>query len=508
MLRLRLREQREKLTNQDYEYKVLNQQLTFTITAKDGATLPDDLYVSTYYYTVEKVFESKDGTSVTYTLSDVRWNGEIRISYEATITFKGCVNGGIYTNVWGDGFSADDMGNVSDYGSYASGRRLPLDFYVDEGYNIESVTVVQEYTDEEGEIQTITYTDFDDGVAQDYRCCDVTLQPGKNTFYITAPEKKTYTMSMPTGTAYDIELVNGSRTTVEYMDSCSFKVNAKDGYDLSNIVVYANKQKVTPDENGVYTIKNVSEDYEITITGFKASTHVVTFKDYDGKVLKKETITHGKSATAPASPTRDGYTFAGWDTTFTKVTKDMSVTATYKPILVSKLKVTGNSKNLAVNKTIQLTATAEPSNALNTDVVWTTSNKKYATVSATGKVKALKKGAGKTVTITATAKDGSGVKATYKIKIYKNAVKKIKLSAKTKSVKLGKKVTIKAKVSPSKSVCKTLKWTSSNTKYATVNSKGVVTTKKAGKGKTVTITAKATDDSNKKATIKIKIKKK
>lgn len=38
-----------------------------------------------------------------------------------------------------------------------------------------------------------------------------------------------------------------------------------------------------------------------------------------------------------------------------------------------------------------------------------------------------KAGAGKTVTITATAKDGSGVKATIKIKIMKNAVTKVKI---------------------------------------------------------------------------------
>ena len=48
---------------------------------------------------------------------------------------------------------------------------------------------------------------------------------------------------------------------------------------------------------------------------------------------------------------------------------------------------------------------------------------------------------------------------------------------------------------------------SSKTKYATVNSKGKVTTKKAGIGKTVKITAKATDGTGRKATIKIKIKK-
>ena len=53
---------------------------------------------------------------------------------------------------------------------------------------------------------------------------------------------------------------------------------------------------------------------------------------------------------------------------------------------------------------------------------------------------------------------------------------------------------------------KALKWSSSNKKYATVTSKGVVSTKKAGKGKIVTITAKAKDGSGKKASVKIRIK--
>ena len=53
---------------------------------------------------------------------------------------------------------------------------------------------------------------------------------------------------------------------------------------------------------------------------------------------------------------------------------------------------------------------------------------------------------------------------------------------------------------------KKIKWTSSNTKYATVSSTGVVKTKKAGKGKKVKITAKATDGSGKKKSVTIRIK--
>ena len=99
------------------------------------------------------------------------------------------------------------------------------------------------------------------------------------------------------------------------------------------------------------------------------------------------------------------------------------------------------------------------------------------------------------------AGDTSNNKNTKKTKI---KVKKIKLKAK-KTLKAGKKLKIKATVTPKKATNKKLTWKSSNKKYATVNSKGVVKAKKAGKGKTVKITAKAKDGSGKKATIKIKI---
>lgn len=182
-----------------------------------------------------------------------------------------------------------------------------------------------------------------------------------------------------------------------------------------------------------------------------------------------------------------------------------------KPVITDKVKVSGItligiSKRIAAGKKIILKASVSPSNASDKAVIWASGNKKYATVDAAGKVTLKKAGAGKTVKITATAKDGSGKKATYKIKIMKDSVKSIKLKA-AKTVKAGKKLSVKATVKTTgKKVNKTLKWTSSNTKYATVNSKGKVTAKKAGKGKTVKITAKATDGSGKKKTVTIKIK--
>ena len=64
----------------------------------------------------------------------------------------------------------------------------------------------------------------------------------------------------------------------------------------------------------------------------QVTTYTVTFKDHDGTVLKTETVEEGKAATAPANPTREGYTFEGWDKTFDNVTADMVVTATYKAV--------------------------------------------------------------------------------------------------------------------------------------------------------------------------------
>lgn len=176
-------------------------------------------------------------------------------------------------------------------------------------------------------------------------------------------------------------------------------------------------------------------------------------------------------------------------------------------IKVKKLSISGISKKIAAGKKVSLKVTVSPKNASNSKVKWKTSNKKYATVNSKGVVTTKKAGKGKTVTITATAADGSKVKASYKIKLMKHQVKKVKISNAKKMLKAGKTIQLKGKVTANgKNANKTLKWSTSNKKYATVNSKGKVTAKKAGKGKTVTITAQSTDGTNKKAKIKIKIK--
>ncbi|MBS5395018.1 MAG: InlB B-repeat-containing protein [Clostridium sp.] len=65
------------------------------------------------------------------------------------------------------------------------------------------------------------------------------------------------------------------------------------------------------------------------ITAQYVKTWTVTFKDDDGTVLKTETVDEGTAATAPTNPTRDGYRFTGWDKTFDTVTGNTEITAQY-----------------------------------------------------------------------------------------------------------------------------------------------------------------------------------
>ena len=78
----------------------------------------------------------------------------------------------------------------------------------------------------------------------------------------------------------------------------------------------------------------------------------------------------------------------------------------------------------------------------------------------------------------------------------------VALNKKVATVNVGKKVTVKATVTPANADNKTLAWTSSNTKIATV-SNGVVKGVKAGR---VIITAKTTDGSNISATCTVTVK--
>lgn len=126
-----------------------------------------------------------------------------------------------------------------------------------------------------------------------------------------------------------------------------------------------------------------------------------------------------------------------------------------------------------------------------------------------GRVTAVAAG---TAVIKAAAKDGSARYAVCNVTVKEPepeyiAVESLKITGSTKKVAPGKKITLKVSVSPANADNQQVIWKVSNKKYASVNSKGVVTTKKAGKGKKVTVTAVSAENGSIKETYKISIMK-
>ncbi len=185
---------------------------------------------------------------------------------------------------------------------------------------------------------------------------------------------------------------------------------------------------------------------------------------------------------------------------------DKNGDGTGKNIKVKKISIQLPSKKLAAGRKIKLTAKVAPGNATDSGVTWGTASNN-ATIDRNGNLILNKKAAGKKIIITATANDGSGRSAYCRITVMKNAVKSVKLSAPKKTLKAGRTMKLKAIVKTTgKKANKTLKWTSSNPRYATVSKSGTLKAKKAGKGKKVTVMARSVDGTDKKAKVTIAIK--
>ena len=91
---------------------------------------------------------------------------------------------------------------------------------------------------------------------------------------------------------------------------------------LSNVVVTAHNTNWSG---------NTFELYELWIdVNYTASTtYTVRFLDWNNSVISTQTVPRGGSATAPPNPTRDGYTFTGWDKSFTNITANTDIHAQY-----------------------------------------------------------------------------------------------------------------------------------------------------------------------------------
>ncbi|MGN0152263.1 MAG: peptidoglycan-binding protein [Wujia sp.] len=87
----------------------------------------------------------------------------------------------------------------------------------------------------------------------------------------------------------------------------------------------------------------------------------IVFQDEDGSILSTQMIDYGGTAHAPESPSKTGYSFAGWSGTYQNVTCDAVVTASYtKNVYKVTFKETDGTVIGAVQQIPYLEAAASP----------------------------------------------------------------------------------------------------------------------------------------------------
>ena len=149
----------------------------------------------------------------------------------------------------------------------------------------------------------------------------------------------------------------------------------------------------------------------VTVTPYNAKNKKLRWSSSNTKVAKVTQSgivtmikkSGGKKAVITAVATDGSRVKASWKVTSMKG-------------IVKNIKLTG-VKTVKAGKSVKLKATVKATKKANKKLLWTSSNKKYATVNGKGVVKTKKAGKGKKVKITATATDGSGKKSTVTIKI-------------------------------------------------------------------------------------------
>lgn len=170
--------------------------------------------------------------------------------------------------------------------------------------------------------------------------------------------------------------------------------------------------------------------------------------------------------------------------------------ATKKP---KKIYLTTTSSTVDIKGKVKVSVKKVSPKKASKSVKWKSSNKKVATVSSSGYVTGKKKG---TVKITATSKKSKKVKKTIKITVKDLKAKSVTMSKTSAVLFPNDKTTLKATVKGQAGFYNQgVTWKSSNTSVATVDSKGNVTAKKAGKA-TITATEKG---GSKKATCAVTV---
>ncbi len=76
----------------------------------------------------------------------------------------------------------------------------------------------------------------------------------------------------------------------------------------------------------ISAVAGADQTYRAT---FKINTYTIRFEDEDGTLLNEQVVNYGVKPTAPATPTKEGYSFSKWNPGVLAATEDITYTASY-----------------------------------------------------------------------------------------------------------------------------------------------------------------------------------
>ena len=306
-----------------------------------------------------------------------------------------------------------------------------------------------------------------------------------------------------------VSFMTGSSTNLNY--TVSVYTNLSDDTNPESGTLAAQKSGVTT-YDGMYT---VVLDSSVNINEGKKFSVVVEVNSNSGKtayLAYERSMQSGKAgywctASVKANQSFINSPYNGWNDFSNKsyggnfIIKAFTDNET-TTVDVEKVSLNKSATILTEGESETLTATITPSNATGDKTVkWSSSNEAVATVDSNGKVTAKKAG---TAVITATSSNGKTAGCTVTVKQKEIAITGIGLNKSTTSLTEGESETLTATIAPSNATGdKTVKWSSSNTAVASVDSAGKVTAKKAG---TAVITATSSNGKSASCTVTVKQK--
>ena len=160
----------------------------------------------------------------------------------------------------------------------------------------------------------------------------------------TAPTPPTRTEGTFVGWGKDFDFVTSDIVVnAKYTDStCAVKFYDGDGNVLKTIDVPYGKAATAPEVTKAgcdfvswdKEFSNVTKDIEVYPI-FKPKMIKYTFLNDKGEIIEEYELEYGRNAWYPAEPTKDGYTFAGWDKELADITEDAIIKALFEPIMLT-----------------------------------------------------------------------------------------------------------------------------------------------------------------------------